>query len=157
MQNFDTNFNFRSHVSAVCRSCRYHIIDLRRIRCYLTFGSAKLLAHSLVSSGLDYCNSLLFDIADKEIIQFEVQRVQNSFPRVVTEEPTTSRLLVVTKKPPLTCSDPLLRSLHWLPIQFRVEFKACVLTYKTSVKNTEPRSLKRYVNPINFTLFTKVK
>ena len=56
---FDTNFSFRSHVSAVCRagrSCHYHIRDLRRIRHYLSFDSAKLLAHTLVSSRLDYCN-----------------------------------------------------------------------------------------------------
>ena len=65
---FDTNFSFRSHVSAVCRSCRYHIRDLRRIRRYLTFDSAKLLAHALVSSRLDYCNSRLCGIADEEII-----------------------------------------------------------------------------------------
>ena len=103
---FDTNFNVRSHVSAVCRSCRYHIRDLRRMRRYLTFDSAKLLAHALVSSRLDYCNSLLLGIADKEIIQ--LQRIQNPLARVVT------------KKPSLTCSVPLLRFLHWLPVNFRI-------------------------------------
>ena len=65
---FDTNFSFRSHVSTVCRSCRYHIRDLRRICRYLSFDSAKLLAHALVCSRLDYCNSILFGIADKETI-----------------------------------------------------------------------------------------
>ena len=74
---FDTNnFSFRSHVSAVCRSCRYHIRDLRRVHRYLSFDSAKLLAHAFVSSRLDDCNSLLFRTADKEIIQ--LQRIQNS-------------------------------------------------------------------------------
>ena len=60
--NFDMNSSFRPHVSAVCRSCHYHIRDLSCIRLYLTFESAKLLAHALVSSRLDYCNSLLFGI-----------------------------------------------------------------------------------------------
>ena len=73
---FDINFSFCSHVSPVCRPCRYHIRALRRIRRYLSFDFAKLLAHALVSSSLDYCNSLLFGTADKEIIQ--LQRVQNS-------------------------------------------------------------------------------
>ena len=41
--NFDSNFTFRSHVSAVCRSCRYHIRDMRCIRCYLTFDSGNYL------------------------------------------------------------------------------------------------------------------
>ena len=118
---FDTNFSFRAHVSAVCRSCRYHTRDLRRIHHYLSFHSAKLLAHALVSSRLVYCNSLLLGIADKEIIK--LQRIQNPLARVVT------------KKTPLTHSVPLLRSLHWLPVKFRIEFKTCLLTYKTFSEN----------------------
>ena len=37
---------------------------------------------------------------------------------------------VVTKSPPFTSSVPLLRSLHWLPVTYRVHFKICLLTYK---------------------------
>ena len=37
---------------------------------------------------------------------------------------------VVTKSPPLTRSVPLLHSLHWLPVKYRVHFKICLLTYK---------------------------
>ena len=82
---FDTNFSFHSHVSAVCRSCRYCIRNLRHICCYLSFDSAKLLAHVLVSSCLYYCHSLLFSIkADKEIIR--LQRIQNSLAHVVTKK-----------------------------------------------------------------------
>jgi hypothetical protein len=114
---FDQNFNYRSHISMVCRSCRYHIRDLRRIRRCLTLENAKTLAVALVSSRLDYCNSLFYGIADKYLTK--LQRVQNSLARVTT------------KSPPLTRSLPLLRSLHWLPIKFRIQFKICLLTYKT--------------------------
>jgi len=129
---FDMNFSFRSHVSAVCKSCRYHIRDLRRIRRYLTLDSAKLLAHALVSSRLDYCNSLLFGIADKEITR--LQRIQNSLARVVT------------KKPLMTSSIPLLRSLHWLPIKFRIKFKICLLTYNT-LSEKQPGYLNAILTP----------
>ena len=129
---FDKNFSFRSHVSAVCKSCRYHIRDLRRIRRYLTLDSAKLLAHALVSSRLDYCNSLLFGIADKEITR--LQRIQNSLARVVT------------KKPLMTSSIPLLRSLHWLPIKFRITFKICLLTYNT-LSEKQPGYLNAILTP----------
>ena len=50
---FDKNFNFRSHISAICSSCIYHIRDLRRIRHHLDPDSAKLLANALVSRCLD--------------------------------------------------------------------------------------------------------
>ena len=38
---------------------------------------------------------------------------------------------LVTKSPPFTRSVPLLHSLHWLPVRFRLLFKIPLLTYKT--------------------------
>ena len=113
---FDKNFNFRSHISAICSSCIYHIRDLRRIRPHLDLDSAKLPASALVSSRLDYCNSLLSGIAETDLTK--LQRVLNRLARVVT------------KSPPFTRSVPLLRSLHWLPVKYRVHFKICLLIYK---------------------------
>ena len=43
--------------------------------------TAKIIANSLVTSRLDYCNSLLFNVDDKYMKQ--LQRVQNSLARVV--------------------------------------------------------------------------
>ena len=64
---FDKNFTFRSHISVVCSSCFYHMRDLRRIRPHLDLDRAKLLATALVSIRLDYCNSLLYGIADIDL------------------------------------------------------------------------------------------
>ena len=41
--------------------------DLQHIRRHLALDSAKLLATALVSSHLDYCNSLLYGIADIDL------------------------------------------------------------------------------------------
>ena len=113
---FDKNFNFRLHISAICSSCIYHIRDIWRFRRRLDLDSAKLLANALVSSRLDYCNSLLSGIAETDLTK--LQRVLNRLARVVT------------KSPPFTRSVPMLRSLHWLPVKYRVHFKICLLTYK---------------------------
>ena len=94
----------------------YHIRDLPRIRRHLDLDSAKLLANALVSSRLDYCNSVLSGIAETDLTK--LQRVLNRLARMVT------------KSPPFTRSVPLLRSLHWLPVKYRVHFKICLLTYK---------------------------
>ena len=75
-----------------------------------------MLANTLVSSRLDYCNSLLSGIAETDLTK--LQRVLNRLARVVT------------KSPPFTRSIPLLHSLHWLPVNYRVQFKICLLTYK---------------------------
>ena len=105
---FDKNFTFHSHISAVHSSCFYHMRDLRRIRRHLDLDSAKLRATALVSSRLDYYNSLLYGIAD--IALTRLQRVHNQLARLVTKSPPFTRIL------------PLLRSLHWLPVRFRILF-----------------------------------
>ena len=91
--------------------------NLRHIRCHLDLDSAKLLATALMSSRLDYCNSLVYGIADIDLTR--LQRVQNQLASLVT------------KSPPFTRSIPLLHSLHWLPVRFRILFKINLLTYKT--------------------------
>ena len=113
---FNKNFTFRSCISAVCGSCFYHMRDLRCIRRPLNLDSAKLLATALVSSRLDYCNSVLYGIADIDLTR--LQCVQNQLARLVTQSP------------PFIHSIPLLHSLHWLPIRFRILFKINLLTYK---------------------------
>ena len=40
-------------------------------------------------------------------------------------------MLWLEKSPTSTGAAPLLRSLHWLPVNFRIDFKICLLTYKT--------------------------
>ena len=62
---FDLAFSFKKHVSNICRSALYHIRDLRRIRIHLNKDTGIYLANVLVSSCLDYCNSLLFGCSEK--------------------------------------------------------------------------------------------
>ena len=45
--------------------------DLRRIHRHLDLDSAKLLATGLESSRLDYCNSLLYGIADVDLTRHQ--------------------------------------------------------------------------------------
>ena len=99
---FDKNFNFRSHISAICSSCTYHIRDLRRIRPHLDLESTKLLANALVSSRLDYCNSLLSGIAATDFPK--LQRVLNCLARVVTKSPPFTPQCSTAALPSLTTS-----------------------------------------------------
>src|SRR6266567_54726 len=93
-----------------------HVHDIRRIRPSLTLNSATTLANSLVHSHLDYCNSLLFGLP-KYAIQ-RLQKVQNCLCRVVTNAAYD------------TPATPILQSLHWLPISFRINNKICLLTHR---------------------------
>ena len=80
------------------------------------------LANDLVSSRLDYCNSLLFGCSEK--YKTSLQRVQNCLARVVTRSSRLSE------------SRTLLKSLHWLPIKSRIKFKLNLLTYKALFMGT---------------------
>src|SRR6267154_1429094 len=59
---FDSDLSFDKHISSICSSSFYHIRQLRQIRSVLDRPSAILLANALVSTKLDYCNSLLFGL-----------------------------------------------------------------------------------------------
>ena len=56
---FDSDMSFSDQINSVSKSCHFHIRDIRRIRHLLPLSTATALANSLVSSKLDYCNSLL--------------------------------------------------------------------------------------------------
>ena len=64
---FDKDFNFKKHLSKVCRSCYYHIRDLRRLRRCFTAAVTKTITNSLVSSKLDYCDSIHYNIPSRAI------------------------------------------------------------------------------------------
>ena len=74
------------------------------------------MVHALVTSRLDYCNSLLTGLP-RTLLQ-KIQRVQNAAARVVTR---TRRSEHIT---------PVLKALHWLPIQRRIEYKVLLYTHK---------------------------
>ena len=80
------------------------------------------LANALVSSRLDYCNSLLFGCSEK--YKTSLRRVQNCLARVVTRSSRLSE------------SRPLLKSLYWLPIKSCIKINLNLLTYKALFMGT---------------------
>ena len=70
---FDSSLNFRKHISQTCRACFYHIRDLHRIRKSLTLDFVKQIAVALVSSKLDYCNSLFHNMPEKDIARLQTR------------------------------------------------------------------------------------
>ena len=132
---FDSNLDFKDHISAVCRTSFFHIRQLRQIRSSLDKNSAIILANSIVHSKLDYCNSLLYGLPDGTTHRLQI--VQNALARVVCK---SSKFRSNT--------DSLLRSLHWLPIPERIKYKIAVLTFKTRLFS-KPSYLFDLLSPYN--------
>ena len=115
-RNFDSSITELSNVSNLCHISYYHLWELQRVRRYLNHDTAVRLANALVSSRLDYCNSLLYNT--KKAYTNRLQRVQNALCRMVCK---LNKYCHVT---------PFLHKLHWLPIHYRILFKCNLLTYK---------------------------
>ena len=113
---FDNELSLKSQVSKLCQVAFFYIRRIRAIRDCLTQQATELLIHSLVISRLDYGNGLLYGVPDK--LLDKLQRVQNVAARVVVK---ASRYDHIT---------PILKSLHWLPIRYRTEYKLLLLTFK---------------------------
>lgn len=112
----DKELSMKKQVSAVTRSTFYHLRNISRIRKFLTRQATESLIHALISSRLDYGNSLLSGIS--KFLISRLQSVQNAAARVIFRQ---SKYDHVT---------PLLVELHWLPVHSRIQFKILLLVYK---------------------------
>ena len=98
--------------------------QLRQVRSSLDTNYAIILANSLVSSKLDYCNSLYYNLLAVSLDR--LQKVQNALARVMV--PSVRRHHHIT---------PALKHLHWLPIRQRISFKIAAISFKT-LQNRQP-------------------
>ena len=130
---FDKDLSAKQHISSVCKSSYFQIRQLRQVRSSLDTNSAIILANSLVSSKLDYCNSLYYNLPAVSLDR--LQKVQNSLARVIV--PSVRRHHHIT---------PTLKKLHWLPIRQRISFKIAAITFKT-LQNKQPSYLSNLIIP----------
>jgi len=91
------------NISLKCRCCFYYIRDLRRIPQYIFLSVVKTIVTAPIASKLDYCNSLLYNIASKGILK--LQCLQNCLSTARFSHSVTPT-----------------KSLH-LPVQSRIIFK----------------------------------
>jgi len=98
--------------------CFYHIRSLKQIRSSLDDSMAGSMASSLVSSCLDYANSILYGTLLKNINR--LQRLQHSLATVVIHRHSHA----------LPSATALLKQLHWLPVEWCIRFKLATMTFK---------------------------
>jgi hypothetical protein len=113
---FSDTASMASHVQQVCKASFFHLRNISSIRSSLTQSSCERLVHAFVSSRIDSCNSLLINIPANQLIK--LQRIQNAAARVVM------------KKPKDHSARELLKTLHWLPVKHRIDFKVACLVFK---------------------------
>ena len=113
---FDSRLDMKQHLKSIARSASFAIYKIGQIRKYLDSNATERLVHAFISSRLDCCNSLLFGLPNCDIAK--LQRLQNSAARLVSRCKYRDHIT------------PVLKELHWLPVQYRIEYKILLLTYK---------------------------
>ena len=105
-----------THRNKLVQSCFFQLRNISKIKVMLTTRHLELLIHTLIFSCLDYCNALFtcLNCAALSLLQL----VQNAAARLLTK--TNCRYHVT----------PVIASLHWLPVKYRIDFKTLLLTYK---------------------------
>ena len=122
---FDSKFSFTNCVNSVIKSCFANLQDLHRIQCFFSCDVSVVVANALVSSRLDYCNSLFCSLSSRNITR--LQNIQNCLSHFLSG---ASRFSHIT---------PTLKSPNWLPVKQRIIFETLVLIYKyltTASQNT---------------------
>lgn len=89
---------------------------LAKVKPYLSYNDFERVIHTLFMSRLDYCNSLYVGLPQSSLRRLHL--VQNAAPRLLTG---------TRKHEHIT---PVLASLHWLPVNFRINFKILLIVFK---------------------------
>ena len=101
-----------------CASCNYHLRRLSSIRRYLTQDATRCAVQAVITSRLDYCNSLLLEIPREQVER--LQRIHNKAARLITRTRQRDHITPVL----------LVLALHWLPVCHRIQFKVLVNVFK---------------------------
>ena len=103
-----------AHVQDICRKVCIHIRRISSIR-HLSIDATKTLLSAFVLPILDYCNYLFY--GSPMYMLERLQKVQNSAARLIFQCCKQNHI------------SPLLMSLHWLPINARIEYKLSVICH----------------------------
>uniref|UniRef100_A0A8C1IL60 Reverse transcriptase domain-containing protein n=1 Tax=Cyprinus carpio TaxID=7962 RepID=A0A8C1IL60_CYPCA len=113
----DSEFKLDKQINMVVKSCFYQLRLLAKIKPILSFNIFEQVIHAFISNRLDYCNALYIGV--NQISLSCLQLVQNA----------AARLLTGTRKHEHIT--PILASLHWLPVYFRIHFKILMFVFKS--------------------------
>ena len=135
---FDSNMKYEEHVKKICRTGNYYLYNLRKIRKHMSQDTMHKLVRAFIHSHIDYCNSVLYNIPDYLIKR--LQRILNNAAKLVRNSYDIP-------------SQNALCSLHWLPVNLRIEYKLLVLVFK-ALHNQCPTYLSQHIIPVHNTRYS---
>ena len=130
--HIDQYMTMDAQVSHLCKVLNFHLRRIGKIRQYLTVEAASKLAVAFILSRLDYCNALLAGLPDAKLAK--LQRIQNRTAKMVLCAPRHAS------------ATALLKTLHWLPVKARIEYKIAIICFQCLHSDTVPSYLSDLVS-----------
>jgi hypothetical protein len=112
----DEELNMKRHISEVTRRCNNTLHNILQIKKYLTKDALSQLVLSLVISKLDYVNALFVGLPDSA--KRPLKNTQHFAAKILTG------------RSKMGSNSKALNELHWLPLDFRVQYKIITTVYK---------------------------
>lgn len=91
-----------------------------------------MIIHVFISSRIDYCSALFSSLGNSALNH--LQAIWNAAARLLTRSNRRSHIT------------PVLKSLHWLPVTYRVQFKILIITYQ-SLHSEAPAYISDLIHP----------
>ena len=113
---FDSVLSFSPQINVICSSSYRLLRNLASIRRFLSKDDLRTLVQSIVVSRIDNCNSLLYGVLARNLNK--LQKLQNACARTIYGKRKRDHV------------SPLLKELHWLPVQQRIIFKVLLFIFK---------------------------
>ncbi len=129
---FDSNLSMDDHITNVSRAACLSLRNIGLIRKHINKPVAELLIHAYITSRLDMCNALLFNLSKSQLNR--LQRKQNQAARLVTLSRKYSSIT------------PIMKQLHWLPIDQRIIYKISLLVFK-AIHGKSPSYIRDLIQP----------
>ena len=128
----DQDLKLDRQIGATVKASFFHLRQLAKVKPFLSPKHLETIIHALVTSRLDFCNALYLGVSQSSLSR--LQLVQNAAARLLTG---------ARKREHIT---PVLASLHWPPVVFRVHFKTLLFVFK-SLNGLAPPYLSELLHP----------
>ena len=129
----DETLSMDVHIKHLYRILFCRLRRLGKISPFLSTDAANKLAVSFVLTRLDYCNSLFAGLPDNKLNK--LHGIQNHTAQIIPG------------KPRHVSAEALLRTLHWLPVKARIQYKLACLCFQCLSHNTMPPYLSDLLHP----------
>ena len=116
---FDKNMSYDSHINSITANGYFYMTNFYRIADKLTFDLKVQLVMTYIIPLIDYCNVIF--VSATQFNRNKLQKLLNSAVRFIFNLHGKKRRLSLT---------PYLKKLHILPVDYRIQYKLCLLVYK---------------------------